>query len=87
MSEDAERIIGIYDRKAAFWDKDRLRILFEKSWLDKFLALVPIGSIVASPFTTPASMKRSTFHLSSAMVLMWSRMLPTIRNVIGIPCG
>jgi SAM-dependent methyltransferase len=46
MSEDAERIIDIYDRNAALWDGDRLRILFEKSWLDRFLGLVPIGGSI-----------------------------------------
>jgi SAM-dependent methyltransferase len=46
MGEDAERIIDIYDRNAAFFDKDRLRILFERSWLDRFLALVPIGGSI-----------------------------------------
>jgi len=46
MSEDAERITGIYDRNAVFWDKDRLRILFEKSWLDRFLARLPTGSSI-----------------------------------------
>jgi SAM-dependent methyltransferase len=46
MSGDAERIIGIYDRNAEFWDSDRLRILFEKSWLDRFLALLPIGGSI-----------------------------------------
>jgi SAM-dependent methyltransferase len=46
MSEDAERIIDIYDRNAELWDKDRLRVLFEKSWLDRFLALLPAASSV-----------------------------------------
>ncbi len=42
MSSEAERIVGIYQRHAAVWD--RLRSpgsLFEKPWLDRFLELVP----------------------------------------------
>jgi trans-aconitate methyltransferase len=46
MSEEAERLIDIYDRNAELFDKDRLRILFEKSWLDRFLALLPASSSV-----------------------------------------
>lgn len=39
---DSERIVGLYQRHAAAWD--RLRSpgsLFEKAWLDRFLALLP----------------------------------------------
>ena len=42
MSSDSERIVGLYQRHAAVWD--RLRSpgsLFEKAWLDRFLALLP----------------------------------------------
>ena len=46
MNEEAERIIDIYHRNAKLWDTDRLRLLFEKSWLDKFLNLLPVGSSV-----------------------------------------
>ena len=46
MSEDAERIIDIYDRYAELWDNDRLRTLFERSWLDRFLAMLPSSSSV-----------------------------------------
>jgi SAM-dependent methyltransferase len=46
VNESAERIIGIYDRNAELWDGDRSRALFEKSWLDRFLALVPPGGSI-----------------------------------------
>jgi SAM-dependent methyltransferase len=36
-----ERIIDLYDRHAADFDKDRSRSLQEKSWLDRFLVYVP----------------------------------------------
>jgi len=46
MSHAADDIIGIYDRNAALYDKDRLRTLFEKVWLDRFLALLPAGGAI-----------------------------------------
>jgi SAM-dependent methyltransferase len=42
VTPESERIIGLYQRHAAVWD--RLRSpgsLFEKPWLDRFLALIP----------------------------------------------
>jgi SAM-dependent methyltransferase len=41
MASEAERIIGLYERHAEDWDRDRGRDLFEKPWLDRFLALLP----------------------------------------------
>jgi len=39
---DAERIVGLYQRHAAAWDTLRSPgSLFEKPWLDRFLALIP----------------------------------------------
>jgi SAM-dependent methyltransferase len=38
---DAERIIGLYQLHADHWDRIRGRNLFEKPWLDRFLALLP----------------------------------------------
>lgn len=47
--EDAERIIGLYDRHAAQYEKDRARSrppLFEKPWLDRFAGLLPAGGSI-----------------------------------------
>jgi SAM-dependent methyltransferase len=42
MSGEAEQIIGLYDRHAADWDRQRSGgSLFEKPWIDRFLALLP----------------------------------------------
>ena len=41
MASEAERIIGLYERHAEEWDRERGRSLFEKAWLDRFLALLP----------------------------------------------
>lgn len=41
MTEDAARIIDIYDRHAEAWDRLRGRSLFERPWLDRFTALLP----------------------------------------------
>lgn len=39
--EDADRIVGLYDQHADSWNRTRRGNLFEKPWLDRFLALVP----------------------------------------------
>ena len=41
-----ERIIGLYDRHAAAFDRERGRTLFERPWLDRFAALLPAGGAV-----------------------------------------
>src|SRR5947209_13330424 len=41
MASETERIIGLYERHAEEWDKERGRDLFEKPWLDRFLARLP----------------------------------------------
>lgn len=41
MSAEAERIVGLYQRHADVYDRLRGRQLFEKSWLDAFVALLP----------------------------------------------
>ncbi len=41
MSSPSERIISLYQRHAVDWDKERGRSLFEKAWLDRFIALLP----------------------------------------------
>jgi SAM-dependent methyltransferase len=46
MASEAEHIIGLYERHAADWDKERGRTLFEKAWLDRFLALQPQNASV-----------------------------------------
>jgi SAM-dependent methyltransferase len=46
MARDAERIVDLYDRYAAVWDQDRAKNLFEKPWLDRFLALLPAGGSI-----------------------------------------
>jgi SAM-dependent methyltransferase len=46
MSDDADRIIGLYDRHCQAWDRDRARYLFERNWLDRFRAFLPVGGSV-----------------------------------------
>lgn len=46
MTRDSERIVGLYERHARAFDKDRGRALFEKGWLDRFRALVPPGGSI-----------------------------------------
>jgi SAM-dependent methyltransferase len=41
MASDAERIIGLYQRHAYDWARERGRSLLEEEWLDRFFALLP----------------------------------------------
>jgi hypothetical protein len=41
MSSPSERTKIIYQQYAIDWDRERGRTLFEKDWLDRFLALLP----------------------------------------------
>jgi hypothetical protein len=44
MCDDA--IVGLYERHARDFDRDRSRSLPERAWLDRFLAHVPAGGVV-----------------------------------------
>ena len=46
MTNDAGRIIGLYQRRAHDFDRERGRDLSEQSWLDRFAALLPRGGSV-----------------------------------------
>ena len=46
MNSEADNIIGLYQRHAQDWDKDRGRSLFERPWLKQFLKLVPPGGSI-----------------------------------------
>jgi SAM-dependent methyltransferase len=43
---EADQIVSLYERHANAYDKTRGRSLFEKSWLDRFLALAPTGGSI-----------------------------------------
>ncbi|MBS0223913.1 MAG: class I SAM-dependent methyltransferase [Proteobacteria bacterium] len=44
MSDEADRVVDLYDRHAASWDHDRRRdLVIERAWLDRLLALVRPG--------------------------------------------
>lgn len=49
MATDADRIVDLYERKAAAWvgDRNRQTVFIEKNWLDRFVALVqPDGRVL-----------------------------------------
>lgn len=46
MASEADRIISLYERNAHTWDKDRGGVLLEKTWMDRFLALLPRGASI-----------------------------------------
>jgi SAM-dependent methyltransferase len=41
VGTSADHIITLYERHALAFDQDRSRTLFERAWLDRFLALLP----------------------------------------------
>ncbi len=41
MTQEADHIMGLYQRHACVWDQDRGRSLFEGPWLDRFVSLLP----------------------------------------------
>ena len=43
LAELATRTVDVYERNAARFDSDRTKVLIEKTWLDRFAALVPPG--------------------------------------------
>ena len=47
MNAPAEQMIALYERHAHAWDRDRGRVLgVEKTWLDRFTALLPQGASI-----------------------------------------
>lgn len=46
MAEAADRVVDLYKRRAAEFDADRTKTLFERPWLDAFLAHVPQAGTV-----------------------------------------
>ena len=46
MPSPADQIVGLYEKHAQAFDRDRGRSLFEKSWLDRFLSLLPKSASV-----------------------------------------
>jgi SAM-dependent methyltransferase len=46
MTDDADRIIGLYQHHAHDFDRERSRNLFERPWLDRFAALVGRGGSI-----------------------------------------
>ena len=46
MKPPAEAIIDLYSRRASEFDADRTKTLFERPWLDAFLAHVPESGTV-----------------------------------------
>jgi SAM-dependent methyltransferase len=46
MTDDADRIIGLYERHARSYDAERGKTLFERPWLDRFIALIPASGTI-----------------------------------------
>jgi ubiquinone/menaquinone biosynthesis C-methylase UbiE len=94
LSNAASRIVGLYEENAAAWDKLRNPgSLFEKPWLDRFLALIPPGGTVldlgcgaANPIAS--YLLRSGFAVtgvdsSSSMIAMCQSRFPQSEWIAG----
>lgn len=46
MNDAADRIVDLYERRAADFDRERGRALFERGWLDRFSTRVPAGAAI-----------------------------------------
>ncbi|HEY5253909.1 MAG TPA: methyltransferase domain-containing protein, partial [Acidobacteriaceae bacterium] len=46
MASEWERVIDLYQRHAIDWDGERNRDLFERPWLDRFLAALRPGASI-----------------------------------------
>jgi len=46
MPDDADRIVGLYQRHAHAFDRERGRKLIERGWLDRFLASIPADGTI-----------------------------------------
>lgn len=47
MHPAASEITGLYERHAAAWSRDRGNVLYEQTWIDRFLAIAaPAGSLL-----------------------------------------
>lgn len=44
--DEADRIVSLYDRNAAAWDRERGRELIEAEWLERLTAILPPNSSV-----------------------------------------
>ena len=46
MTDESERIVGLYQRHARQWAADRGNRLMERAWLDRFRSVLPAGGAV-----------------------------------------
>ncbi|MBU4527332.1 MAG: class I SAM-dependent methyltransferase [Hoeflea sp.] len=46
LADLATRTVDVYERNAARFDSDRTKVLIEKTWLDRFAALLPPGGTI-----------------------------------------
>jgi SAM-dependent methyltransferase len=46
MPSASDDIVSLYDRNVVAWDRMRSRKLFERAWLEKFVALLPVGGTI-----------------------------------------
>lgn len=46
MASEAQRMVGLYQRHARAWAADRVKVPFERGWLDRFRDLLPAPATV-----------------------------------------
>lgn len=89
-----EHIVDLYERHAEAWVDARLRegALYEKSWLDRFCALLPVGGRVLdcgcgagepiAKYLNERGYGVTGIDSSRAMIAMFRARLPTQRAVV-----
>ena len=88
-----ERIVGLYEDNAAAWDRQRGRDLFEKPWLDRFLALLPpaprvldVGCGMAEPvasYLIGRGARVTGLDSSPSLIALCQGRFPEIRWIAG----
>ena len=77
-SDEAEKIIGLYQRHAEDWDRERPRALLEKLWLDRFIGLFkyrddPLELLTLSACDTAEGDDRAALGLAGVAIKAGAR--------------
>ena len=93
MTDPAQSVVDLYHRRAAQFDADRTKTLFERPWLEAFTALLPAGADVLdmacgsgepiSAYLIDNGAKITGVDAASAMIDLCRRRFPGHRWTVG----